>query len=92
MIFRTREELDHAVVTLHNDGLSKRALTKKFKMSRNTIRKIINKNQKNRDQGHCVPWMKVKSREKANLTLTYQGSKNFWIGILKLPDKGCLKN
>lgn len=54
MIFRTREELDHAVVTMHNDGMSKRSLAKKFKMSRNTIRKIIDNNQKNRDQGHSA--------------------------------------
>jgi transposase len=54
LIFRTREELDHAVVTMHNDGLSKRALAKKFKMSRNTIRKIIDKNKKNRDKGHSA--------------------------------------
>ena len=65
MIFRTREELDHAIVTMHNDGWSKRALAKKFEMSRNTIRKIINKNQKNRDQGHS-PWMEVLRFKKCN--------------------------
>ncbi len=53
-IFRTREELEHAIVTMHHDGWSKRALARHFKMSRNTIRRILNKNQAHRNQGHSA--------------------------------------
>ncbi len=53
-IFRTREELEHAIITMYHDGWSKRGLARHFKMSRNTIRRILNKNQAHRDQGHSV--------------------------------------
>ena len=53
-IFRNREEIEHAVVVMHHDGWSKRALARHFKMSRNTIRGILRKHQDRRDQGHCA--------------------------------------
>ncbi len=53
-IFRTREELDHAIITMYHDGWSKRGLARHFKMSRNTIRRILNKNKVQRSQGHSA--------------------------------------
>jgi len=53
-IFRNREDLEHAVVIMHRDGWSKRALARRFNMSRNTIRRILRTHQKRRDQGHCA--------------------------------------
>lgn len=53
-IFRNREEIEHALVVMHRDGWSKRALARHFKMSRNTIRRILKKHQDHRDHGHCA--------------------------------------
>lgn len=64
-IFRNREDLEHAVVIMHRDGWSKRALARHFNMSRNTIRRILRAHQKRRDQGHCaVITNKVPKRSK----------------------------
>ena len=53
-IFSSREELEHAIITMFSDGWSKRGLARYFKMSRNTIRRILNKNQAHRNQGHSI--------------------------------------
>jgi len=53
-IFRSREELEHAIITMFHDGWSKRGLARHFQMSRNTIRRILDKNQADRDQGHSI--------------------------------------
>jgi transposase len=49
---RNREELEHLIITLHRDGWGIRALTRRFAMGRNTIRRILRKHRKNRDHGH----------------------------------------
>jgi transposase len=54
LIFRTREELDHAIVTMYNEGWGKRALARHFKMSRNTIRNILSKYQNHREKGQSA--------------------------------------
>ncbi len=54
LIFKSRQELEHAIVTMHRDGWSKRALAKHFNMSRNTIRSILRKFEGYRDQGHSA--------------------------------------
>jgi transposase len=49
---RNREELEHLIVTQHRDGLGIRALTRRFAMGRNTIRRILRKHRGRRDDGH----------------------------------------
>lgn len=49
---RNREELEHLIVTLRRDGWGIRALTRRFSMGRNTIRRILRKHRKNREHGH----------------------------------------
>lgn len=49
---RNRQDLEHQVVLLHAQGWSIHALTRHFAMGRNTIRRILRKNRKQRDKGH----------------------------------------
>ena len=49
---RSREELENLVITKYADGWSIRALTRHFSMGRNTIRRILRKNRRQRDKGH----------------------------------------
>jgi transposase len=51
---RNREELEMQIVTTHQSGKSIHALTKEFKISRNTVRKILRNNETRRNDGHCV--------------------------------------
>ena len=53
-IIRNREELEQLIVTLHRDGWGIRALTRRFGMGRNTIRRILRRHRKNRDHGHDI--------------------------------------
>jgi transposase len=49
---RNRQDLEHQIVVLHAQGWSIRALTRHFDMGRNTIRRILRKNRKQREHGH----------------------------------------
>jgi transposase len=49
---RSREELENLIITQYADGWSIRALTRHFSMGRNTIRRILRKNRRQRDTGH----------------------------------------
>ena len=49
---RSREELENLIITRYADGWSIRALTRHFSMGRNTIRRILRKNRRQRDAGH----------------------------------------
>jgi transposase len=48
----SREELENLVIAKHAGGWSIRALTRHFSMGRNTIRRILRKNRRQRDTGH----------------------------------------
>ncbi len=61
-LVRNRQELEHQIVILHAQGWSIRALTRHFDMGRNTIRRILRKNRKQREHGHDV--LKPRSRVK----------------------------
>lgn len=52
MILHSREEFDHLVVLAHAEGAGIRALARRFRVSRNTIRAILRKHQAGRDEGH----------------------------------------
>lgn len=49
---RNREELEHLIVTMHRDGVGVRGLSRHFKMGRNTIRRILRRHRKEREEGH----------------------------------------
>jgi len=50
----TREELVHKVVTLHAQGLRRRAIARALSISRNTVRKILLAHQAARQTGHTA--------------------------------------
>lgn len=54
LILRSREELEHQIITHHAEGVTIRALTRRFAMGRNTIRRILRKNRARRNEGHDV--------------------------------------
>jgi hypothetical protein len=54
VLVRNRQDLEHQIVLLHAQGWSIRTLSRHFAMGRNTIRRILRKHRKKRDQGHDV--------------------------------------
>jgi len=52
--WRTRQELIHQVVVLTGQGMSRRAITRALGVSRNTIRKILRAQSRERDTGHTA--------------------------------------
>jgi len=52
VFIRNREELEHEVVTQYVQGWSIRALSRHWKLGRNTIRRILRKHHARREQGH----------------------------------------
>ena len=49
---KDRRDLEHQVVTMHAQGWSIRSLAKHFVLGRNTVRRILRRNEARRDQGH----------------------------------------
>jgi transposase len=49
---RNRQDLEHRIILMHAEGWGVRALSRHFSMGRNTIRRILRKNQAQRDKGH----------------------------------------
>ena len=54
LFIRSREELEHLLVGMHSEGWRIRALSRHFKIGRNTVRRILRKHRKQRDEGHDV--------------------------------------
>jgi transposase len=52
--WRSREELNHQVIVLTAQGMSRRAITRALGVSRNTIRKILRARDRERDTGHTA--------------------------------------
>jgi transposase len=50
--YRNREELEHLVVIQYARGCSIRSLSVALKISRNTVRRILRKHKRQREQGH----------------------------------------
>jgi transposase len=50
--YSSREELENLVVTRHRAGWSARVLAKDLHISRNTVRKILEKHRQQREDGH----------------------------------------
>lgn len=53
-LISSRADLDNRVVTLAREGVSIRALTRRFKVGRNTIRRILARHSAQREGGHTV--------------------------------------
>jgi len=51
---RNRQELEHQIITMHNDGWSIRSLARHFEMGRNAVRRILRSNQSHRNNGHDI--------------------------------------
>jgi len=54
-----RQELELLIVTMHADGWSIHALSRRFEIGRNTVRRILRKNERNREVGSDVPARKL---------------------------------
>ena len=50
--YSSREELENLVVTRHQAGWSNRSLAKDLGISRNTVRKILKRHRRQRQEGH----------------------------------------
>ena len=61
---RSRQDLEHQIILMHAEGWGIRALSRHFNMGRNTIRRILRKNQEKRDKGHDVLDRRTADREK----------------------------
>lgn len=51
---RNREELEHLIVTMHEEGWTIRALCRHFQMGRNTLRRILREKASERNEGHDI--------------------------------------
>jgi transposase len=55
----TRIELEHLIVTMHADGFTIRALSRHFKIGRNTVRRILRAHDRQREEGHDALGKKI---------------------------------
>lgn len=63
-IIRNRQEYEHAVITMNNEGWSIRALSRYFHSSRNSVRRILREHKSHRDNGHDALAPKLKGPSK----------------------------
>lgn len=63
-LIRDRNELEHIVITMHNEGWSIRELRRQFHLGRNTVRRILRKHKRHRDEGHDLLKNKLKRASK----------------------------
>jgi len=61
---RDRSELEHTLITMHNEGWSIRELQRQFQIGRNTIRRILRTHDDGRNNGHDVLKKKLKRASK----------------------------
>ncbi|MCP3923125.1 MAG: IS21 family transposase [Desulfobacterales bacterium] len=54
LIVNSRQEMENLIVTMHLEGSSIRGLAKHFKISRNTVRKILKDHDAKREKGHNI--------------------------------------
>ena len=62
---RNREDLENRIVAMRAEGWPIRGLARHFKISKNTVRKILRKNQDQRDNGHEA--LKIKKTRPSKL-------------------------
>jgi transposase len=51
---RNRSELEHTLITMHNEGWSIHELKRQFQIGRNTVRRILRAHNNRRNDGHDV--------------------------------------
>jgi transposase len=61
---RDRKELEHIVITMHNEGCSIHELKRQFHLGRNTIRRILRAHEKRRNSAHDILRKKLKRASK----------------------------
>jgi transposase len=61
---RDRSELEHTLITMHNEGWSIRELQRQFQIGRNTVRRILRAHDDRRNSGHDVLKKKLKRASK----------------------------
>lgn len=61
---RARNELEHTLITRHNEGWSIRELQRQFQIGRNTVRRILRAHEDRRNSGHDVLKKKQKRASK----------------------------
>ncbi len=49
--FSTRQELVHQIVTLHREGMSRRAIARAVRVSRNTVKGVLATHRRHREEG-----------------------------------------
>jgi transposase len=70
--WHSREQLEHQTVTLHADGLSRRAIARALGVSRNTVKKILYEHGQARQQPHTVLKPAPRRAPRAKKTDAYQ--------------------
>jgi transposase len=60
----SREEFEHSLIIMHNEGWSIRALCRHFRTSRNAIRRILRAHERQRDLGHDVLTQRLRRTSK----------------------------
>jgi transposase len=73
-----RQELEHTLILMHQEGRPIRELSRQFHLGRNTIRRILRAHAQRRDEGHDVLTKRLKRASKLD---------GFDPGIKKLLDK-----
>jgi transposase len=63
----SREEFEHTLIIMHNEGWSIRALCRHFHTSRNAIRRILRAHESRRDLGHDVLQKRLKRARKLDV-------------------------
>jgi transposase len=66
-IIRSRQELEHLMISLYVKGEKIRALSRRFGMSRNTVRRILRAHKARRDKGHDILGIDGKSPRPSKL-------------------------
>jgi transposase len=64
LYIRNREEFESQVITMHSDGSSIRQIARHFGVGRNTVRRMLRCNRKQRDKGHSVLPPKIHRKSK----------------------------
>lgn len=67
LIIHSREELENQLICMHQQGWSIRELTRRFAMSRNTVRRILRLQMRHRSEGHDVLSQKTKASRGSKL-------------------------
>lgn len=60
----SREEFEHTLIIMHNEGWSIRSLSRYFRTTRNVVRRIVRGHEKRRNEGHDILGKRLKRASK----------------------------